>query len=29
VPEIIEVEPGAISGPYADWIRASLEEAKG
>lgn len=29
VPEIIEVEPGAISGPYADWIRASVEEAKG
>lgn len=24
VPEIIEVEPGAISGPYAAWIRESL-----
>lgn len=29
VPEIIEVESGAIFGPYADWIRASMEEAKG
>lgn len=24
VPEIIEVEPGAISGPYAAWIRQSV-----
>lgn len=29
VPEIIEVEPTSVSTPYADWIRASLEEAPG